>query len=37
MRIRDALYGVFEIPDFLDRLVLAPEFRRLSEIRLYLR
>jgi HD superfamily phosphohydrolase len=34
MKIRDALYGAFEIPDFLDRLVLAPEFRRLSEVRL---
>src|SRR5690242_12030466 len=34
MKVRDALYGAFEIPDFLDRLVLAPEFRRLSEVRL---
>jgi HD superfamily phosphohydrolase len=34
MLIRDALYGAFEIPPFLDRLVLSPEFRRLSEIRL---
>jgi HD superfamily phosphohydrolase len=34
MKIRDTLYGSFEIPEFLDRLVLAPEFRRLSEIRL---
>jgi HD superfamily phosphohydrolase len=34
MLIRDALYGAFEIPSFLDRLVLSPEFRRLSEIRL---
>jgi HD superfamily phosphohydrolase len=34
MLIRDALYGPFELPAFLERLVLAPEFRRLSEIRL---
>jgi len=34
MLIRDTLYGAFEIPEFLDRLVLSPEFRRLNEIRL---
>jgi HD superfamily phosphohydrolase len=34
MLIRDALYGRFELPTFLKQLVLAPEFRRLSEIRL---
>jgi HD superfamily phosphohydrolase len=34
MLIRDALYGAFEIPSYLDKLVLAPEFRRLSEVRL---
>lgn len=34
MIIRDALYGTFEIPSFLHKLVVAPEFRRLSEIRL---
>jgi HD superfamily phosphohydrolase len=34
MLIRDALYGAFQIPSYLERLVLAPEFRRLSEIRL---
>ena len=34
MQICDALYGRFGLPAFLDRLVLAPEFRRLSEVRL---
>lgn len=34
MIIRDALYGAFELPSFLRRLVTAPEFRRLSEVRL---
>lgn len=34
MLIRDALYGAFTIPSFLKKLILAPEFRRLSEIRL---
>jgi HD superfamily phosphohydrolase len=34
MEIRDALYGCFGLPTFLERLVLAPEFRRLSEVRL---
>ena len=32
--IRDALYGAFELPTFLNALVTAPEFRRLSEVRL---
>ena len=34
MIIQDALYGKFEIPQFLERLLFTPEFRRLSEIRL---
>ena len=34
MIIRDALYGGFELPVFLEPLVMAPEFRRLSEVRL---
>ncbi|MGO7769835.1 hypothetical protein ACC736_32890 [Rhizobium ruizarguesonis] len=34
MQIWDALYGKFEVPSFLDGLILSPEFRRLSEIRL---
>jgi HD superfamily phosphohydrolase len=32
--IHDALYGTFELPPFLEGLVMAPEFRRLSEVRL---
>ena len=34
MRVHDAIYGQFELPDFIERLVLSPEFRRLSEVRL---
>lgn len=34
MIIRDVLYGEFELPSFLDRFVMSPEFRRLSEVRL---
>lgn len=34
MIIRDPIYGRFEVPAFLTRLVLAPEVRRLMEIRL---
>jgi HD superfamily phosphohydrolase len=34
MIVRDVLYGKFEIPSFLVPFVTAPEFRRLSEIRL---
>lgn len=34
MIIRDALYGAFELPSFLVSFVMAPEFRRLSEVRL---
>lgn len=34
MRIYDPLYGTFELPLYLERLILAPEFRRLSEVRL---
>jgi len=32
--IRDPIYGRFETPPFLDRLIMAPEVRRLMEIRL---
>jgi HD superfamily phosphohydrolase len=32
--VHDPLYGRFEIPSFLDRLILAPEVRRLMEVRL---
>jgi HD superfamily phosphohydrolase len=32
--IHDPLYGRFEIPRFLDRLVMAPEVRRLMDVRL---
>ncbi len=34
MQIWDALYGRFKLPGFLEQLVLAPEFRRLTEVRL---
>lgn len=34
MIIWDTLYGRFELPKYLERLVTAPEFRRLAEIRL---
>lgn len=34
MIIRDVIYGEFELPDFLGELVVTPEFRRLSEVRL---
>lgn len=34
MIVYDPLYGQFEIPRFLDRLLATPEVRRLSEIRL---
>lgn len=34
MIIHDPIYGRFELPPFLEGLVLSPEFRRLSEIRL---
>ena len=34
MIIRDPIYGRFETPTFLDRLILAPEVRRLMEVRL---
>ena len=34
MIIRDPIYGRFETPPFLDRLIMAPEVRRLMEIRL---
>lgn len=34
MRIWDAVYGAFELPPFLEQLVMSPEFRRLSEVRL---
>lgn len=34
MRVRDAIFGTIDIPEFLDGLLTTPEFRRLSEIRL---
>src|SRR2546427_4285772 len=34
MRIHDPLYGYFEIPPSLESLVVTPEVRRLSQIRL---
>jgi|ERR1041385_4296467 HD superfamily phosphohydrolase len=34
MIIHDPLYGAFESPNFLDRLILAPEVRRLMGVRL---
>jgi HD superfamily phosphohydrolase len=34
MIIHDPLYGAFEPPSFLNRLILAPEVRRLMEVRL---
>lgn len=34
MIIHDPLYGAFEVPSFLDRLILAPEVRRLMGVRL---
>jgi HD superfamily phosphohydrolase len=34
MIIHDPLYGAFEVPRFLDRLILAPEVRRLMGVRL---
>ncbi len=34
MIIRDPIYGRFETPSFLDRIILAPEVRRLMEVRL---
>src|ERR1039457_6018682 len=34
MIVHDPLYGRFELPSRLDRLLLAPEVRRLSQIRL---
>ena len=34
MIIHDPIYGRFQLPSFLERFVLSPEFRRLSEIRL---
>lgn len=34
MKIYDCLYGDFELPSYLDELLAAPEFRRLSEVRL---
>jgi HD superfamily phosphohydrolase len=32
--IRDPIYGRFDTPGFLDRLIMAPEVRRLMEVRL---
>lgn len=34
MIVHDVLYGRFELPGFLEPLLTAPEFRRLSEVRL---
>jgi HD superfamily phosphohydrolase len=34
MRIWDAVYGAFDLPSFLEELIMSPEFRRLSEVRL---
>ncbi|TCP85037.1 hypothetical protein C8J31_1073 [Rhizobium sp. PP-CC-2G-626] len=34
MKIWDTIYGKFDAPDFLDSLIMSPEFRRLSEVRL---
>jgi HD superfamily phosphohydrolase len=34
MKVVDALWGTFELPSFLDKLLMSPEFRRLSDIRL---
>lgn len=34
MRVHDCIFGVFELPSYLDRLLTTPEFRRLSEVRL---
>lgn len=34
MIVHDPIYGRFELPDFLAPLLAAPEFRRLSEVRL---
>tara|TARA_Y100000815_G_C13348478_1_gene503144 strand:+ start:3103 stop:4287 length:1185 start_codon:yes stop_codon:yes gene_type:complete len=34
MRIVDAIYGSFELPGYLDGLLMSPEFRRLTEVRL---
>jgi HD superfamily phosphohydrolase len=34
LKIIDAIYGNINLPDFLDPLLVSPEFRRLSEVRL---
>jgi len=34
MRIHDPLYGAFDVPKFLERLIVAPEVRRLMGVRL---
>lgn len=34
MVVHDLLYGRFDIPDIFDRLVMVPEVRRLSQVRL---
>ena len=34
MRVYDCIFGRFELPSYLDLLLSAPEFRRLSEVRL---
>lgn len=34
MRIYDCMFGMFEIPKYLDKLLTSPEFRRLSEVRM---
>lgn len=34
MKVRDCIFGEFDLPPYLDRLLTTPEFRRLSEVRL---
>lgn len=34
MKLRDAIYGEFEVPNYIEKLINAPEFRRLAEVRL---
>ncbi len=34
MKVVDAIFGAFELPGYLDSLLMSPEFRRLTEVRL---
>jgi HD superfamily phosphohydrolase len=34
VRVRDSIFGVIDLPGYLDGLLTTPEFRRLSEVRL---